>query len=289
MKQVTILGLGVMGTSLGLALKQIKSPPLVIGNDLQYDAAQQATRLKAVDRIERDPAVAVRASDLVVLAAPVGAIPALLESVAPSLKQGCVVTDVGSTKREIVRRAEELLPSGVGFIGGHPMSGPTTAGVEGPSASIYSGAIYCLTPTANTPPDAVQVVTAMVQEIGAQPYFVDPSEHDGLVAAISHLPYLVSVAVMRSVAREPSWREMSVLAAGGFDTATRLSAGSATMFADVLATNGDNVVRSLDRLVEELQSLKLKLMNADPGIARDLEEAQKMRREWEEQRRRAEQ
>ncbi len=288
MKQVTILGLGVMGTSLGLALRQLKSPPRIIGNDVQYDAAQRATKLKAVDRIERDPTAAVRGSDLVVLASPVGTIPGLIETIAPSLDSGTVVTDIGSTKREIVRRSEELLSGhGAGFIGGHPMAGPNTAGVEGPSASIYAGAVYCLTPTPNTPPEAIQLVDSMVQGIGAHPYFLDPAEHDGLVAGISHLPYLVSVAVMRSVASEPGWREMSALAAGGFDTATRLSGSGATMFADVLSTNADNVVRHLDRLMEELESLKLKLANGDQGIGRDLEEAQKLRRQWEDERQRA--
>ncbi|HEX2987570.1 MAG TPA: prephenate dehydrogenase [Chloroflexota bacterium] len=285
MKQVTILGLGVMGTSLGLALKQLKSPPRVVGCDVQYDAAQGATRLKAVDQIERDPLVAVRGSELVILAAPVGAIQELIQTIAPSLEQGSVVTDLGSTKREIVRKGDELLSPNAAFVGGHPMTGPTTAGVDGPSASIYSGAIYCLTPTANTPPDAVQMVANMVHEIGAEAYFLDPSEHDGLVAAISHLPYLVSVAVMRCLAGQPGWREMSTLAAGGFDTATRLSGSGATMFADVLTTNADNVARQLDRLVEELQSFKLKLLNCDPGIERDLEEAQSLRRQWEEERR----
>ena len=286
MKQVTILGLGIMGTSLGLALKQLKSPPRVIGNDIQYDAAQQASKLKSIDRIERDPTVAVSGSDLVVVATPVGATSELLQTIAAALPDGCVVTDIGSTKREIVKQAEACLPSTVGFIGGHPMTGPTSAGVDGPSASIYVGAVYCLTPTANTPPDAVKVVVSMVHEIGARPYFVDPSEHDGLVAGISHLPYLLSVALMKSIATEPGWREMSALAAGGFDTGTRLSASGAAMFADVLATNGDNVARHLDRLMEELRSLKLKLLNGDPGLRRDLEEAQKLRQQWDQQRRR---
>lgn len=286
MKQVTIVGLGMIGSSLGLALKQLKVPPRILGHDNQYDAATQAQKLKAVDRVERNPLDAVAGSDLVIIATPVGAIPQLLETIAGALADGCVVTDTGSTKREVVRRAEEILPSTVAFVGGHPMTGRNTAGVDRPDASIFQGATYCLTPSTNTPPFALATAVTLVQQIGAQAYFVDPAEHDGLVAGISHLPYLLSATLMRVMASEPSWREMSLLAAGGFDSATRLAAQNPKMYSDILATNADNVVRRLDRLMDELAAVRLRLSSGEEGLLRELEGAQRQRLEWEEQRRR---
>ena len=287
MKQVTIFGLGLIGASLGLALKQLKPAPVVIGNDVQYDAARRASGMKAVDRVERDPARAVEGSDLVVVATPVGAIPEVFKEIAGSLEEGCVVTDTGSTKREIIRQADETLPAHVAFVGGHPMTGKATAGVDGPAAILFLNAVYCLTPTSSTPTRAVQEVASVVQQVGAQPYFLDPAEHDGLVAGISHVPYLLSATLMRVMASERSWREMSPLAAGGFDTATRLAADDPKMFADILATNGDNVARHLDRFTEELKALSQRLLARDPTIIKELEEAQTKRLAWEIQRRQA--
>jgi prephenate dehydrogenase len=287
MKQVTIVGLGMIGSSLGLALRQLKTAPRVIGHDNQYDAAARAQKLKAVDRVERNPLDAVSGSDLVVVATPVGTIPSVLEMIAEALPDGCVVTDTGSIKEQILSRAREVLPPSVAFVGGHPMTGPATAGVEGPSASLFQGAIYCVTPTVNAPPSAVSAVVAMIQAIGAEPYFVDPAEHDGLVAGISHLPYLLSATLMRVLASESGWREMSALAAGGFDTATRLAAQNPKMYGDILAGNAGNVVHHLDRLIEELLAVRSRLLSSTEEIAKDLEEAQRQRATWDEQRRRA--
>ncbi len=287
MKQVTIVGLGLIGTSLGLALKQLKNPPRVVGTDLQYDAATKASRMKAVDKVDRILVDSVEGSEVVVIATPVSTIPSVLKLISPALSEGSVVTDTGSTKREIVRAAQETLPKTVSFVGGHPMTGKATAGVDDPSASLFLNTVYCLTPTAESPESAVGKVAAMVQEIGATPYFLDPMEHDGLVAGISHLPYLVSASLMRVLATERSWREMSELAAGGFELATRLAGQDPKIYGDMLASNGENVVRYLDRVIAELSAARAKLAGGESKLAPDLEAAQKARLAWESQRRQA--
>lgn len=287
MKQVTIIGLGLIGASLGLALKQTKTPPIVIGNDIQWDAANLATRRKAVDRVERDLQQAVAGSDLVVVATPVGALSAVFKSIAPSLRAGCILTDTGSTKREAVRLARELLPATAGFIGGHPMTGKATGSVDEPDASLFHNTLYCLTPTATTPPEDVARLAALIQEIGASPYFLDPAEHDGLVAGISHLPYLVYASLMRVLATEGSWRELSELAAGGFELTTRLAERDPKMYSDILTTNADNVVRYLDKLLAELSSARAKLAGGEPKMLAELEAAQNARLQWEVQRKKA--
>ncbi len=286
MKQVTIVGLGMIGCSLGLALRQLKAPPRIIGHDNQYDAATKAQKLKAVDRVERNPLDAVAGADLVVLATPVGTISSVLETIAEAIPAGCVVTDTGSTKSEILSRAGQILPAAVPFVGGHPMTGPSTAGVAGPDASIFHGAVYCVTPSVSAPPSAVSAVVSMIQAIGAEPYFVDPAEHDGLVAGISHLPYLLSATLMRVLASQASWREMSVLAAGGFDTMTRLAGQNPKMYSDILSSNAKNVACQLDLLMEELTVMRGRLLRAEPELLKELESAQQQRVGWEEQRRR---
>lgn len=284
MKQATIIGLGMIGTSLGLALRRLPSPPRVIGTDSQFDAAQRAGRLKAVDRAERRLEDAVSGSDLVIIATPVGAVREVLQTIAPVLTQGSVVTDTGSTKRHVVYSAGELLPSTIAFVGGHPMAGRLTSGVAEPDATLFAGTVYCLTPLSSTPPDAVSAVANMVQQIGAQPYFLDPEEHDGLVAGISHLPYVVSATLMRVLASQQGWREMSVLAAGGFDSVTRLAAHDPDMFADIVKSNSDNVSRQLSLLIDALTSTRDRLAAGETDLLGELRAANSLRVEWERQR-----
>jgi prephenate dehydrogenase len=287
MNRVTIIGLGMIGASLGLALKSLPKPPRVLGHDNKWDAARRATSLKAVDAVERDLETALAGSDLVVLATPIGAILQMLETIPPFLSDGCVVTDVGSTKREIVATAERLLPPNVSFVGGHPMTGRATSGADQPSASLFQGTIYCLTPTARTSPESVSRFARIVEGIGATTYFTDAEEHDGLVAGISHVPYLLSVALMRSMAGSPGWREMSTLAAGGFDTATRLTTHDPRVFADIFATNRQNVSRHLDAVLADLTLLQQKLQHSDEDVFGDLERAHELREAWERQRNQA--
>lgn len=287
MKQVTIIGLGLIGSSLGMALKALGTPPTVIGNDISWDAANLAGRRKAVDRVERNLGEAVAGADIVVIATPVGAAPGVLRDIAGSLPPKCLVTDTGSTKRHVVRLAEEILPATVSFVGGHPMTGMATGAVDEPDPGLFRDTVYCLTPTAATAPADVERLATMVQGIGASPYFLDPAEHDGLVAGISHLPYLVSASMMKVLAGEGSWRELSELAAGGFELSTRLAGRDPKMYSDILTTNADNVVRYLDKLLAELTAARARLAGGESNVLADLEAAHKARNEWEIQRRKS--
>lgn len=287
MKQVTVVGLGLIGTSLGLALRQTKTPPLVVGHDIQYDAANRASRMKAVDRVDRSLEEAVSGAELVVIATPVDATRSILETISSHLLPGCVVTDTASTKRAVIRHASELLPAHASFVGGHPMTGKATAGVDEPSSLLFRDTIYCLTPGSEAPPAAVETVASVIHAVGAHPFFVDPVEHDSLVAGISHLPYLTSAMLMRALATADGWREMSDLAAGGFELTTRLAGQDPKLFAGILASNADNVARYVDQLIEVLASTRDKLLADPTGFAAELERAHRDRTEWEEQRRRA--
>lgn len=279
-QQVAIVGTGMLGASLGLALKRLTPAPHVIGCDLSGDARREASSKKAVDRATGNVVEAVRDADLVVIATPVRAIELVLREIAPVLKPGTVVTDTGSTKRQILAWAAEHLPTTVSFVGGHPMTGRTTAGTGGPAAEIFENAVYCVSPPSSADAKAVENVVKMVEAIGSTPYFVEPDEHDGLVASISHLPYVVSTSIMRIAASDRGWREAKTIAAGGFATATHLSDGDPRMFADICLTNGDQVARQIGRLIDELADLKAAIEAGDERIFDRFAEARSLHDEW---------
>jgi len=279
-QQVAILGLGLIGASLGLALRRGPSAPQVVGFDTSADALRAAARGGAIDRSCGTLADACQGSDAVVLAAPVGAILHLLPELAPHLAPNTLVTDTGGTKAEIVRVADSSLPSHAPFVGGHPLAGRLTAGVGDANAALFSGVMYCLTPSPNAAPWAVEAAVNLVESVGAQPYFLEANEHDALLAAVSHLPYFASVALVNALASQRSWSEMSSMAAGGFRSAAALTDADPQIWADVAATNRDNLVRQLDALIDRLETLRTMVASADGGLVEQLRNAQAAHRGW---------
>jgi len=264
-QRVAVVGLGLIGASLGLALHRLSRPPLVVGYDRAGPARSQAMRRQAVDRLAADAAEAVEGADVVILATPVRSIPPLLAEIAPRLADGCLVTDTGSTKAEVVAAAARAAGE-VAFVGGHPMAGKLTSGADEADATLFQGAVYCLTPTAATPPAAVARAVELVEAVGARPYFLEPAEHDGLVAAVSHLPYLLASTLMAAASAEASWQEMATLAAGGFATMTRLADGEPEMYADICLTNRAAILHQLDRFAAELAALRAAVAAGDEGL-----------------------
>jgi prephenate dehydrogenase len=280
LRQVSILGLGLIGSSLGLALRRGPNAPKVVGFDVNPESLHRAARGGAIDRSCGTLAEACRGADAVILAAPVRAILQLLPEVAPHLGPETLLTDTGGTKRQIIRVAETALPEPSPFVGGHPLAGPLTAGVVEPSGEMFAGTMYCLTPTRTTPEWAVQTAIDLVESVGAQPHFVDADEHDGLLAGISHLPYFTAVALINSVARQSSWGEMSAMAAGGFRSATAPGESDPEVWADVAATNRENVLRQLDSLIAYLTELRDMVDAGDEGLRGELARAQEARKAW---------
>ncbi len=279
-EHIAIIGTGLIGASFGLALKRLAPAPRVVGCDLTGSARRSATSLKAVDRATGNLADAVREADLVVVAVPVRAIELVLREIGPLLRPGTVVTDTGSTKRQVMAWAAELLPEGVSFIGGHPMTGRATAGTDGATGALFENAVYCVSPSSTADPKAVENVVKTIEALGSVAYFVEPDEHDGLVASISHLPFLASNAVMRSAATERGWREARTIAAGGFATLTNLCESDSRMFADICLTNRDQVARQIDRLVDELTELRALIEAGDDRLYDRFAETQRLHQDW---------
>lgn len=279
--RVAILGLGLIGGSIGLALHKAKAAQQVVGYDLGKGVMNQARKVGAIDQPYNALADAVRGSELIILATPVGAMKALLQDIASAVSPGAVVTDVASTKVQVITWAEEFLPSTVAFVGGHPMTGKELSGVEAADASLFQNRIYCLTPTARTNPNAITKVSTLIEVLGARVRFLEPAEHDGQVAGVSHLPFLASIALMNTVAESSAWGDAALLAAGGFRDATRLAGGNPEMYRDICLTNAEALTRWLNEYIRTISTLRDRIAEHDRGLDETFAKAQQMRQQWQ--------
>lgn len=282
--RVAILGLGLMGGSLALALRAAGVVERVAGYDCVPDVAERAGERGVVDEACDSVAGAAGGADLVVLAAPVLAARGLLEQVAPHLTAGAIVTDLGSTKRTIVDWAGELLPPAAHFVGGHPMAGRELSGLDASDATLYQGAVWCLTPTPQTYQDAVQRLSHLIATLGASPLLLDPERHDHLVAGVSHLPMIVAAGLMRTLASDASWADLMLVAAGGFRDTTRIASGDPRMTRDICLTNRDEILHWVDAYLTVLHQLRTLVAAAEEddgvGVEAYFREAREAREEW---------
>ena len=263
MQRVTIIGLGLIGGSIGLGLRRWSSQNAKGGDDaleitgFDTDLEQQsfAKKINAVDKTEWNLINAVKNADIIIVSIPVLASREIFTDIAPHLKSGAVVTDVGSTKAQVLAWADEILPRTVSFIGGHPMAGKAQS-IEAAEADLFKGATWCVCPSVHAGEEAIRNVLGIIAAVGAEPYFVDPNEHDAFVAGVSHLPFVLSAAMMRAVSTDGSWRDMKTLSATGFRDITRLAAGSPAMHRDIVITNREAVGRWLDTYIAHLQEVR---------------------------------
>ncbi len=276
--RVTVVGVGLMGGSLGGALRgRCRS---VVGVDRRETIEIARTR-GLIDRGTTDLARGVHQADVVILATPVRVILRLLDEIAPLLREGCLLLDVGSTKAEIIDRMAAL-PDYVQPLGGHPMCGKERAGIEAADPALYQGATFVLTPLPRTAPQALSLGRSVVEAAGAHPLILPPRRHDRLVATISHLPYLLACGLVGATAEvaaaDPTvWR----VAASGFRDTSRLAASDVTMMLDILLTNREAVLEVLDRFRDQLGTLRQLLEAGDEaGLRTNLEAMQQARSEW---------
>jgi len=234
----------------------------------------------AIDKEARSLGEALRDAQIVVLATPVQAIRELLPQVGAMLPSGAVVTDVASTKTEVARWAAAL-PSGIAYVGGHPMAGKEQAGAAAADPELFRGAIYCLTTGRSTPQLALDAVEAMVRTVGAKPYYIDPEEHDAYVAGISHLPMLLSAGLVAITSGSPAWKEMAPLAATGFRDVSRLASGDPEMQRDIAITNSAGLARWIDAMIRFLVDTREQLHAGDAAaIEAMLRDAKAARDAW---------
>lgn len=279
--RVAIIGTGLIGTSLGLALGELHEIDAVVGYDRDTDRLTTALQRGGVTTTALSPDAAVVDADVVVLAVPASVVPRVAEQIAGVVRPGAIVTDVASVKTPVVTTLQELLPDGVWLVGGHPMAGSHEAGPEHASGDLFVGATYLLTPTTHTDPGAYRTLHRLVAAIGARPMAVDPVHHDRLVAIISHLPQLAATTLMNLATDQARQHHagLLLLAAGGFRDATRVAASNPDLWLDICAENRDAIVGVLDDYAASISHLRTVVDTADDAeLRRVLTDARHARR-----------
>ena len=285
LQQITIWGVGLIGGSLGLALKKNGFQGKRIGLGRNISRLENALQHDAVDYITTDIAEVVNISNLIVLCIPVTLVPtftkAIIESIAPQQKR-VVVTDVGSTKSVIVKSVEEQVKSSntgsVAFVGGHPMAGSHETGVDAARVDLFKDAKCLLTPTEDTDKDALQLVENLWKFVGAVPYICTPEVHDLIIGAASHLPHLMA-SILTNTVTDITTQDKQALdfTATGFRDSTRIAAGSPELWTGIFMQNQDVIVGLIDGIVDNLHEFKdMLLKNDEQKIEGVLEAAQKI-------------
>lgn len=261
--KVAIIGTGLIGTSMGLALKKSLGDKLeLVGHDRDPERSRKAVKLGAFHKSEINLLRTIDDADVVILAVPLGAMPGVMKDAYSAFSDKCVVTDTGSTKAQVVRWAEELLPKHVAFVPGHPMAGREVSGPEGAKVDLFAGATYCICPTVNTKKEALDVVVGLVESVGAKPLFIDAEEHDSYVSFVSHLPIIIASALISSTNKSEGWREISRLASTGYKDTSRLASGDPGMNTDICMLNKEHLSARIDDYIAELKNWKT-LINGD--------------------------
>lgn len=264
MDRVAILGLGLMGGSLGLALKKGGFSGTVAGYARRAESGEEALSLEVCDEVYDHPGEAVRDADLTVACVPIRAISDMLSLCRDDFKEGSIVTDVGSTKAELVERADALLGDrNVFFVGSHPIAGSEQAGMQAARADLYDGALVVLTPGAGVAPGAVERLSDFWRELGMNVQVMEAEEHDRLMARTSHLPHVTAALLAAVVSRKVGLDGAGALCGTGFADATRIAGGSPTVWRDIMETNAKNVVEEMKVLEEELIALRKMLEEKD--------------------------
>jgi prephenate dehydrogenase len=258
-KRITILGVGLLGGSIGLAAKSLITDCKIIGYGHRRETLETALDKGAIDEIQPTAALAAAGADLVILCTPVGLFDALMREIAPALTPQTVVTDVGSTKCSTVAAAQRQLPFPDRFLGSHPMAGGEMQGIAFARADLYKEAICLTTPTAKTDPHVLDQVEHFWRLLGMKITRLSADDHDRLVAQMSHLPHAVAAALV--ALQNPA---SLALCGNGFRTTTRIAAGDGGLWRDIFIDNRDNLRDQITRLQAELAELQKRLQSPDP-------------------------
>ncbi len=278
-KKVSLIGVGLLGGSLGLALKRRRLADAVIGFVRRPASVAECEAQGAVDLATLDLRQAVSAADLIVLCTPLAQMRPLLSQMLPCLKPGAVITDVGSVKAGVVKELEPLAAKArCHFVGSHPMAGSEKTGVAAARAELFSNAICVLTPTSKTHPAAVRSVERLWRDVGARTLHLSPKEHDDLVSRSSHLPHVVAATLANFVLDPSHPKQQGALCANGFRDTTRVASGSPEMWRDIALSNRENLAKALGTYIHHLELLRRALNRSDAAALSKLFESARLRR-----------
>jgi prephenate dehydrogenase len=274
--KVTILGVGLIGASFALALKNHGLCREVIGYGRREENLKRAKEKKIIDIVELDPAKACKGSDLVLFATPVGIFIDLAKKITGSLKKNVIVTDVGSVKGKLVRDMEALMPDGVFFVGGHPVAGSDRSGIDAAAANIFNGAKCIISPTENTDKTALDSITSLWKTFGSIVNLINPEEHDRIYAAVSHLPHLIAYEIVNTVAAIDS--SYLAFSGQGFKDSTRIASSHPELWRDICILNRENLLEYVEVFKKNLDKVSQYLRAYDSeSLERDFKKARTLR------------
>jgi len=274
-KKVAILGVGLIGGSIGEAIKKKRLAATVIGIGHRASSIAEAHKRGAIDKGTLDAVKGVAGADLVIIATPVCLIPAAARRISRSLKKGCVVTDVGSTKAEIVRSLERILPKGVDFVGSHPLAGSEKRGISFAQDDLLKGSVVIMTKTKKTKASSLNRLSRFWRSLGVERVAIrSPEDHDRIVAEISHLPHIAAAALVNT-ANEKSLE----FASSGFKDTTRIAASDPAIWRDICVTNRKQIVKALERYEKNIATLKKLIKGGSAARLKKEFERSKKRRE----------
>ncbi len=280
-KQVTIIGFGLIGSSLARAIRQNKLAHKIVCADQSRSVCETVLKLNIADEVTTDLAKGVRGSDLVVLAVPVGAMEAVADKIAGSLDKNAIVTDTGSVKTGVVKALQPRLPSYIHLVPGHPIAGTEHSGPEAGFADLFKGRWCILTPLAHTELQAVEKLTALWEGVGSNIEIMDPEHHDLVLGITSHLPHLIAFTIVGTATdlEEDLKGEVIKFSASGFRDFTRIAASDPVMWRDIFLNNKDAVLEVLQRFSEDLTALQRAIRKQDGDfLYRRFEETRGIRR-----------
>jgi prephenate dehydrogenase len=282
LRALAVVGVGLIGGSFAAALKRAGAALTVVGCDRDAAALQRAVELGVIDSAAHSVSEAVRGAELIVVSVPVRAIGPVLHDVSLALDANAVVTDVGSTKADVMRTArEELRERYSRFVPGHPIAGRETSGVEAASAELFRGARVVLTPEGDAAPEAIDLVRGAWEAAGARVSTMAGDLHDRIFAAVSHLPHVLSFALVSELAERGDAQQLFAFAAGGFRDFTRIAASSPEMWRDIALQNREALLAELDRFGVRLAVFRELIEKGDgPGLLRLMAEARSARSAW---------
>ena len=281
-RKITIIGVGLLGGSIGLAVKRrnLVSPGGVAGFVRRVASLKDCEQAGAVDYATTDLLAAVWDADLVILCTPLAQMRSRVRELLPALKRGAMVTDVGSVKAGVVRELESLVAkAGAHFVGSHPMAGAEKTGVGAAGADLFANAVCVVTPTGRSNSEAVQKVERFWKSLGARTLRLAPEQHDLLVSRSSHLPHVLAATLAGYVLKPTQPKHQAALCANGFRDTTRIASGSPEMWRDIALANRKNLERALEDFISDLKKFGRTLAKADAKAITSFFETAKARRD----------
>ncbi|MDM5188982.1 prephenate dehydrogenase [Bacillus sp. DX4.1] len=269
-KKVVLIGTGLIGGSLALSIKR-EHDVTITGYDIHIEQVERAKRLQVIDEIALDLKTACEEAHLIIFASPVEETTKLLRKLASyKLREDVIVTDVGSTKGKIMNEAELLFPSGVSFIGGHPMAGSHKTGVESAKAHLFENAYYILTPMSHVPIERVEELKEWLKGTRSHFLVLNTEEHDYVTGIVSHFPHLIAAGLVKHVEKCAGDNPLiHMLAAGGFKDITRIASSSPKMWSDIVKQNRNHLLELLEEWIVEMKELHQTVADGDADSLHD--------------------